>query len=114
MRRRTLDLAAWLVERRLNADHGDRPGSWLPCDGCGGRAAYAGRRGKEVTTVLGALHLERAYCHCAHCGAGFHPRDQALGIEGTSLSPGVVRMTGLAAARASFAETGALLHDLAG
>ena len=111
VRRRTLDLAARLVERRLNADHGDRSGSWLPCDGCGGRAAYAGRRGKEVTTVLGALHLERA---CAHCGTGFHPRDRALGIEGASLSPGVVRMTGLAAARASFAETGALLHDLAG
>ena len=114
MRRQTLDLAARLVERRLNADHGDRSGAWLPCDGCGGRAAYAGRRGKEVTTVLGALHLERAYYHCAHCGAGFHPRDRALGIEGASLSPGVVRMTGLAAARASFAETGALLHDLAG
>ena len=32
----------------------------------------------------------------------------------TSLSPGVVRMAGLAAARASFAETGDLLHDLAG
>ena len=48
------------------------------------------------------------------CNAGFHPRDRALGIEGGSLSPGVVRMTGLAAARASFAETGALLHDLAG
>ena len=114
VRRRTLDLAARLVERRLKRDHGDCPGSWLPCDGCGGRAAYAGRRGKEVTTVLGALHLERAYYHCAHCGTGFHPRDRALGIEGASLSPGVVRMTGLAAARASFAETGALLHDLAG
>ena len=37
-----------------------------------------------------------------------------LGIEGTSLSPGVVRMTGLATARARFAETGDLLHDLAG
>ena len=44
MRRRTLDLAARLVERRLNANHGDRSGQWLPCDGC---EAYTGRRGKE-------------------------------------------------------------------
>ena len=62
----------------------------------------------------GATDDERAYYHCPACNAGFHPRDRALGIEGTSLSPGVVRMTGLAAARASFAETGTLLHDLAG
>ncbi len=114
VRRQALGLAARLVERRLNADHGDRAGPWLPCGGCGGRARYAGRRAKTATTVLGALRLERAYYRCARCGTGFHPRDRAFGIEGVSLSPGVVRMTGLAAARASFAETGALLHDLAG
>ena len=101
------------MERRLNADRSDRAGATLPC-GCGARASYAGRRVKTVTTVLGALRLERAYYHCPACNAGFHPRDRALGIEGTSLSPGAVRMTGLAAARASFAETGTLLHDLAG
>ena len=54
-----------------------------------------------MTTVLGPLRLERAYYRC---GTGFHPRDRTLGIEGASLSPGVVRMTGLAAARASFAD----------
>ena len=112
VRRQALGLAARLVERRLNADRGDRAGPWLPCGGCGGRAAYAGRRARTVTSVLGALRLERAYYRCARCGTGFHPRDRAFGIEGASLSPGVVRMTGLAAACASFAETGALLHDL--
>ena len=101
------------MERRLNADRSDRAGATLPC-ACGPRASYAGRRAKTVTTVLGDLRLERAYYRCARCGTGFHPRDRTLGIEGASLSPGVVRMTGLAAARASFAETGALLHDLAG
>ena len=114
VRRRALGLAARLVERRLNADRGDRSAPWLPCGDCRGRARYAGRRAKTVTSVLGALRLERAYYHCPACNAGFHPRDRTLGIEGGSLSPGVVRMTGLAAARASFAETGALLHDLAG
>ena len=100
---------------RLNADHGDCGGSSLPCGcGCGRDAAYLGRRRKTLTTVLGPMRLERAYYHCPVCNAGFHPRDRALGIDGASLSPGVVRMTGLAAARTSFAETAELLHDLAG
>ena len=114
VRRRALGLAARLVEGRLNADRGDRAGPRRPCAGCGGRAAYAGRRAKTVTTVLGPMRLERAYHHCARCDKGFHPRDRALGVEGTSLSPGALRMTALAAARASFAETAELLHDLAG
>ncbi|MCY3818626.1 MAG: hypothetical protein OXH52_04575 [Gammaproteobacteria bacterium] len=42
------------------------------------------------------------------------PRDADGDVRGASLSPGVVRMTGLAAGRASFAETGALPRDLAG
>ncbi len=114
VRRRALGLAARLVEGRLNADRGDRAGPRRPCAGRGGRAAYAGRRAKTVTTVLGPMRLERAYYHCARCDKGFHPRDRALGVEGTSLSPGALRMTALAAARASFAETAELLHDLAG
>ena len=114
VRRRALGFAARLVEGLLNADHGDHAGPRRPCGACGGFAAYAGRRAKTVTTMLGPMRLERAYYHCAACHAGFCPRDRALDIEGASLSPGVVRMTGLAAARASFAEAGALLHELAG
>ena len=82
VRRQALGLAARLVERRLNADRGDHAGGSLACGGCCGRAAYAGRRRKAVTTVLGPMRLERAYYHCATCNAGFHPRDRALGIEG--------------------------------
>jgi hypothetical protein len=40
--------------------------------------------------VLGPLRLERAYYHCAHCQAGFCPRDRALRLESFSLSPGVL------------------------
>ena len=58
--------------------------------------------------------LERAWYHCQRCHTGSSPRDRALALEGTSLSPAALRMTGLAAARVSFAETGALLRELAG
>ena len=58
--------------------------------------------------------MERAYYHCSACGKGFFPRDLALGMARTDLSPGVTRMTGAAAALVSFGQTSGLLDDLAG
>jgi len=77
-------------------------------------ARYAGRRAKRFQTVLGELTLKRAYYHCAACDAGFCPRDQALGLVGTFLSPAVTRMVGLVGALVSFQEGSELLRELAG
>jgi hypothetical protein len=60
------------------------------------------------------MTLSRAYYHCEPCEAGFCPRDRALGIEDTPLSPAVTRMVGKSAAMVSFAESSELMHDLAG
>jgi len=113
VRRQALQLAAHAVERRLNADLTDEAGPTLQCD-CGRLARYAGRRRKYFETVLGALRLERAYYHCAACGRGFFPRDQALGLGAGSLSPGVLRMVGQVGALVSFQEGSELLAELAG
>ena len=113
VRRRALQLAARAVERRLNADHSDRTGAAPPCR-CGQPGRYAGRRPKTFETALGALTLERAYYHCRHCGRGWFPRDTALGMARSGLSPAVTRMTGSAAAVASFALASSLLDELAG
>lgn len=75
---------------------------------------YEGRRPKTFTTVLGEMTLMRAYYHCETCKSGFVPRDRALLMNQTSLSPGVVRMTGIAAAMVSFEEGSLLLSELAG
>jgi hypothetical protein len=112
-RREALHVAARAVEHRINADTSDHVGPTAPC-ACGQPARYAGRRAKTVTSVLGALTLERAYFHCEPCGTGFCPRDAALGVEGASLSPGVLRMVGLVGATVSFAEGHEFLRDLAG
>jgi len=112
-RRQALRLAARALEQRLNADTSDHTGSELPCS-CGGPAQYHGRHQKTFESVLGPLHLERAYYHCAICQSGFCPRDHALRLELFSLTPGVLRMTGSTAALVSFAESSALLHELAG
>jgi hypothetical protein len=112
-RRKALRVAACAVEQRLNADRSDYSPT-RSCPTCLGSARYAGRHTKTFESVLGPLRLERAYYHCEPCAAGFCPRDAALGLEGTSLSPAVTRMVGLVAAMVSFAESHELLHELAG
>src|ERR1017187_3217859 len=57
---------------------------------------------------------ESLYYHCAQCQSGFCPRDHHLGLEMFSLTPGVLRMTGSAAALVSFVESSGLLRELAG
>lgn len=113
LRHRTLRLAARAIEQRLNADFSDEAGPRLRCR-CGSEARYAGRRTKQVESVLGPLRLERAYYHCSSCGHGCCPRDEHLGIENTSLSPALTRMIGTVGAMVSFEEGSSLLHELAG
>jgi hypothetical protein len=112
-RRQALRLAARALEQRLNTDPSDHTGPELPCP-CGGSAKYHGRHGKTFESVLGPLHLQRAYYHCEQCESGFCPRDRALGLESFSLTPGVLRMTASAAALLSFEESSGLLRELAG
>lgn len=112
-RREALRIAARAIERRLNEDLSDHAGPSLPCP-CSGKACYAGRLEKTFATAVGAVTLRRAYYHCDGCGRGWFPRDVAYGMQRRSLSPAVLRMTGLVAARVSFAESEELLWELAG
>ena len=95
-RRQVLRLAAGALEQRLNADTSDYVGPELPCP-CGGVAHYHGRHEKTFESVLGPVHLKRAYYDCDRCHHGFCPRDRALKLELFSLTPGVLRMTASAA-----------------
>ena len=112
-RRQALKVAARAIERRVNADTSDHAGPTLRC-ACGELAQYGGRHDKTFETVVGAVTLSRAYYHCDGCEGGFFPRDRAYGLDGSTLSPAVLRMTGLAAARVSFEESEELLRELAG
>ena len=92
-RRKAMRVVARAVEQRVNVDTSDHLGPTAPC-ACGQPARDAGRHTKTFESVLGALTLARAYSHCARCETGFCPRDRAPGLEGSSLSPGVLRMVG--------------------
>lgn len=113
LRSKVMRIAGRFLEQKLNADHSDFGGRQIPCS-CHAVARYAGRREKAFTTVLGPLQLTRAYYQCETCGVGFCPRDRALGLEGASLSPGVLRMVGFVGGAVSFEEGSALLKELAG
>jgi hypothetical protein len=113
LREGLLAIAARALAHALDADHSDGRETHLPC-ACGASARSAGRRRRTLVTVLGRIAIERAYYHCAACGEGFCPRDRALGIEGSHLSPGVLRMVGAVGAAVSFEEGAGLLRDLAG
>ena len=112
VRRKAMGVAARAVEQRINADTFDYAGPTVEC-GCEQPARYAGRHDKTFECVLGPLTLSRAYYHCAVCKTGFCPRDRALGLQGESLTPGVLRMVGQVGAMVSFEEGHELLTELA-
>ena len=112
-RRKAMNIAARVIEQKMNSDHCDYVGPRQPCI-CGSEANYAGRRRKVFVTAVGEMTLSRAYYHCDLCESGFCERDRVLGMGGSFLSPAVTRMNGIAAAMVSFKETSELLRELAG
>ena len=108
-----LTLMAGVVERRFHASQADLAGTVQPC-ACGQSARFKGRFPKTFRTALGPITLQRAYSHCKACEAGFYPRDRALQLEGSSLSPGLTRLIGTTAAQVSFAASSGLLDEVAG
>ena len=79
------------IEERFNSSRSDLDGTTRPCP-CGGTATYKGCRAKTFQTTLGPLALQRTYDHCAACNQGCYPRDDALGLRGRTVSPGLERM----------------------
>ena len=113
LRRQALGIAAQMAAERFNADHSDRSGSTIAC-ACGRPAQYVSRRPKTFITLMGPVRLERAYYYCPACRRGSCPRDRALDLQDTSLSPGTTRLVGMTAAEVSFGKAGELLAALAG
>lgn len=82
--------------------------------GCGQQARYHDHRPKQLLTVLGSLHFNRAYYVCRHCRKGQSPRDRELDVEGVSCSPGVRRMMAVVGSESSFDQSREQLELLAG
>ncbi len=104
--------AASLPEVFLNADTSDHQANLIRCQ-CGSMARYSGSRTKKLTTAVGDIEYQSAYYHCHKCNHGFCPKDRAMGLDSSCVSPGVARMIGQSASRESFAQSQVLLHELA-
>src|ERR1019366_3148932 len=83
-------LGASLLADLLGLDSGHR-GPRIDC-GAGHQAEFVSYRDKSLDTVLGPVPLSRAYYHCTDCSHGVVPKDDELGVAGTSLSPGLRAM----------------------
>ena len=51
-----------------------------------------GLRDKRLRTILGSVRFRRSAYRCPECGAARYPGDEALGVVGTSFSPGARRL----------------------
>jgi len=86
-------------------------GSQMPCE-CGAWMRFVGHRRKTVLTLLGDLHLQRAYYSCAHCRATRVPLDEQLDIVRQGQSAGVKLVTALTCALLPNAQAMGLLEEL--
>ena len=84
-----------------------------PCP-CGRSAAYRELRRKTITTVVGAVQLQRPYYLCPHCHHGQFPADTELDVVETQLSPGVRRMLAVVGDAAPFDQGRQQMDLLAG
>jgi uncharacterized protein with PIN domain len=53
----------------------------MRCPACGQAMHYKGKRGKDVVTEAGEIHVERDYYYCPHCQRGLFPPGPAVAVE---------------------------------
>ena len=85
------------------------------CPACGGRLQMVGAaRERTVLGLVGEYRFTRPTFTCAACQAGSAPLDEALGLGGARLSPGLAQVLCQAAAALPFAEAGAQVQGSLG
>jgi hypothetical protein len=102
-----------LLEKLMKADEGGYQGPQIAC-GQGHPADFIAYRSQDLVTVRSSVKVERAYYHCAVCGAGRIPKDEDLDMVDSSFSPGVRRMMGRVGGKEPFDEGRRDLEELAG
>lgn len=60
----------------------------VPCPSCAEckkEMHYKGMKGKEITSMIGEVKLNRGYYYCDHCQSGLFPPRQAVRCKGKEL-----------------------------
>ena len=102
--------AARALGRRWEQADGDAPA----CRHCGGELKNLGARCKTVQTVCGPVQVRRRVFYCRRCRQTRVPLDERLGIEGSGLTPGLMRLLCRVALELPYEQSQALLSDTLG
>jgi hypothetical protein len=109
-RKAALSGASVIFSRLLS----DIPESTPVCPKCGSTMRGLGKRKKNITSLLGEGEITRGYYECENCHEHSIPKDDLLGIKGTSFTPGVRRAVAKLASCDSFESSSAGLLELCG
>ena len=74
----------------------------MSCPHCGEAARFVEYRGKQISSLVGDLHLSRGYYHCRHCHQGHVPWDAILRLSAQRLTPAAQEVVCLAGIQESF------------
>lgn len=55
------------------------------CAACGKGMTYKGKKGKEISSLIGEVKLKRAYYYCDQCQTGLFPPRPPVKCEGAQL-----------------------------
>lgn len=89
----------------------EQAGQAVSCPHCGGGVRYVGRRPRDLEGLVGPVHLERPYYHCAACRRGFAPLDRAWEVGSGGLTPALARVACRDGIEAAFGEGADLLQE---
>jgi hypothetical protein len=82
------------------------------CPQCGASLRLVDQaRERHLQGLVGEYRLVRAYWHCAPCGQGHAPLDEALGIGPGALSPGLGRVACRLGIEDAFAPAAEILYE---
>ncbi len=85
------------------------------CASCGKlMIRHTARKKKAWLTRLGRVEVERSYYYCRSCRNGFFPLDRALGLEGDTLTPGMLSVMAETTPMMSFDAASRHIANLAG
>lgn len=108
-----MSLGQGVLQRLI--DHGDKgyEGSSKVCP-CDHSQRFVGYRGKDIHSLFGWVRVNRAYYHCAACGAHSVPYDRRRGLGGEQISPALAQFCCTVAVDDSFEESSRKVQCLLG
>jgi len=102
-----------MLSAGLSEAYGRHAGPARPCL-CGQCQRFVNYRQRTLMTLLGPVRYERAYYHCASCGATHYAGEDALGLEGSSFTLPAQEAVSLVSAELPFDRARVLLARLSG